>query len=158
MKKIDYSRDNSEYKYKYVFNWLYNYANANAEFFKSMPETIKLILTPKEVKFSKTSQFATSDVIIGHICTRFKVREEDLKSVCRKREFVIPRQICMFFIDLYTTLTLKEIGALFSNRDHSTVIYAKECVRDLCFVDKKYKQVIDEINEDIINIIKNNVN
>lgn len=58
-----------------------------------------------------------------------------LASKWRKREIVEIRQIGMSITSNNTKLTLKSIGNYYGGRDHSTVIFAKQTVSDLCETD-----------------------
>lgn len=68
--------------------------------------------------------------IIDIVCRVLDVEKEELISKSRERHIVEARQIAMYFIHRYCNLSLKPIGNLFGGRDHSTVIHARECVRD----------------------------
>ncbi len=74
--------------------------------------------------------FAPSDVnltmvdILQRTCEHFGVKIEDIRGKGRRQELVVPRQVAMYLIRELTTHSFPEIGAYFSNRDHSTVMYA----------------------------------
>lgn len=97
----------------------------------------------------KDKAFAIREIV----CDNFKVCSEDVQSVTRTRELVVPRQVCMYFMKLKTTLSLKEIGSFFGNRDHSTVIYASNTVNDLIDTQRFFAKRIMEIDRLLINII-----
>jgi len=78
------------------------------------------------------------------VTTYFNISSALIKSKSRKREIVIPRQIAMYFMWLKNIYSYKEIGIYF-NRDHSTVVYSKDTVKDLMDMDKKYNRKIIEI-------------
>lgn len=86
------------------------------------------------------------------VCDHFKVSTDDVQSAVRKRELVVPRQVCMYFIKLKTTLSLKEIGALFGNRDHATVIYAINTINDLIDTLRFFAKKMMEIDNLLIDI------
>lgn len=86
------------------------------------------------------------------VCNYFKVLPDDVQSAVRKRELVVPRQVCMYFIKLKTTLSLREIGGLFGNRDHSTVIYASNTVNDLIDTQRFFAKKIMEVDNLLIDI------
>lgn len=84
--------------------------------------------------------------IIEVVCKYLNVSEERLTGASRKRELVEGRHIAMAFIR-YTNrnLSLKQIGKLFGDRDHSTVIYAVQTYEDLYSTDKSFRKKIDII-------------
>jgi chromosomal replication initiator protein len=58
----------------------------------------------------------------------------------RRREYVVARHMCMWFIEKYSlTESLKATGTLFGERDHSTVIHAKQAINDRVDTDKKFR-------------------
>lgn len=85
-----------------------------------------------------------------------------MTSVIRRREYVEARQIAMFLCDKLCDrranvgVSLKQIGAAFGNRDHSTVIYACQTVSDIMDTDKFFKDKVLIIKQKIINHFKKN--
>lgn len=72
------------------------------------------------------------------------VRTEDLKAATRKKEIAAARQIAMFFCQKYTNNSVKIIGQLFGNRDHSTVTHASKAVVKKA-KEEGYKALLDGI-------------
>ncbi len=73
-----------------------------------------------------------------------------LEHKTRKRGITEARHIAMVIIsESFPEKTLREIGAYFGDRDHSTVIHAKNTVGDLLdtntYFKKKYEDVIEYI-------------
>ncbi len=74
--------------------------------------------------------FAPSDLVLSmadivqRTAEHFSVRAEDVRGKGRRQELVVPRQVAMYLIRELTPHSFPEIGAFFSGRDHSTVIYA----------------------------------
>jgi chromosomal replication initiator protein len=87
--------------------------------------------------------------IISAVCEYYKVEYYDLTTKSRKREFTEPRMIIIWLLRKYTNLSLKTIGAMFGNRDHSTIIYAAETIRDLIDTDFKFSQKVGQIERTI---------
>lgn len=90
------------------------------------------------------------DIIINIGCQYFNVPIEILQGKCRKREYVMPRQIIMYMLVTYTDMTYLNIGKLFM-RDHTTVIHSKDTVRDVMTVDDDMRDKIDELKKLIAN-------
>ena len=63
------------------------------------------------------------------VCKRYNVSLEDLNSKKKNNSIAWPRQVAMFLATELTSLSLPEIGREF-NRDHTTVIHAKEKVKE----------------------------
>lgn len=87
------------------------------------------------------------DFIQKTVADYFKVELDSLKGKIKKREFVIPRQVAMYFCKRYTQLTLSLIGENFGGRDHSTVIHALESVEDMMKADVNFKGSVDELGK-----------
>ena len=56
----------------------------------------------------------------------------------------------MYFAKKYTQCTLKRIGSLLGGRDHSTVIHAINNINELIKKEQNVKNVVDNINKEII--------
>lgn len=83
--------------------------------------------------------------IIAIIERRCGLQDGDLKSDSRKQKQVIPRQVAMYIIYHHTSLATPAVGRLFGGRDHSTVVYAKNKIRDL--IEQGDEQVLSLIHE-----------
>lgn len=74
----------------------------------------------------------TYNRIIKDVCECFDVPADKVKAKGRSgHTLVLARQLCMALIKNYTPLSLKEIGAIFNNRDHTTVIHSKQAIADI---------------------------
>jgi len=76
----------------------------------------------------------------------FNISVSDILSDKKKVIYSYPRHVAMYMSRKLTTLSFKEIGYLFGDRDHSTIIYA------INKIEKKIKEDIG-IKTDINNII-----
>ena len=79
----------------------------------------------------------------------YGISVENIKSKTRKREITQARQISMYFAKQLTKASLKNIGAYFGGRDHSTVIHACQTVNDLIDTDKRFKEDVEELEKRI---------
>jgi chromosomal replication initiator protein len=69
------------------------------------------------------------------------VRSDVIRSRSRKREVVIARQIAMYLSKEFTKCSLKTIGTYFG-RDHTSVIYAIQTVKNLMDTDPHYRDMV----------------
>ena len=83
------------------------------------------------------------------VCEYFGIKREQLLSKTRKREIALPRQLAMYFAKEYTNATFTKIGEEMGGKDHSTVMYACETIRDVSKIDKELKKYLKEIKEKI---------
>jgi chromosomal replication initiator protein len=71
----------------------------------------------------------TSDLIISVAAEYFDVTREEICSPSRSRPLVNARQMAMYLCRELTDLSLPKIGERFGGRDHSTVVFAVNKVR-----------------------------
>ena len=78
----------------------------------------------------------------------FKINTEDFTSKRKTQSVAWPRQIAMFLCTELTDLSLPEIGREF-NRDHSTVVHARDLVKEKVKTDPFFAAEINQIISDI---------
>ncbi len=78
----------------------------------------------------------------------FNIRMEDFNSKRKTQSVAWPRQIAMFLTTDLTDLSLPEIGREF-NRDHSTVVHARDTVKEKINTDPFFAAEINQIILDI---------
>ena len=83
------------------------------------------------------------------VADHFKVPVDKLQGKTRKRSVVIARQLSMYLAKNYTTNSLKSIGQNFGNRDHSTVIYSVQAVKDMMDTDLLFKDTVAELEKKV---------
>jgi chromosomal replication initiator protein len=64
-----------------------------------------------------------SEAIIRNICKKYGVECQQVYGNSRRKDFVVPRHICMYILSRYMGFGLHKIGEVF-DRDHTTVLYA----------------------------------
>lgn len=118
------------------------------------PETAELVAMCRSIGGVKDRP-ETVDVIIREVMEYYGQEFDIVKRKGRKREHVLSRQIIMYFLDIYTDMTLRSIGKLFEGKtpeegqDHSTVLHALDSVNNLRETDKKFNAVIERLNKEI---------
>lgn len=80
----------------------------------------------------------TVDDILEKVCGHYNVTQQNVFSRSRKRDYVIVRQVSMYFAQKYTKMPASRIGQLIGNRDHSTVIHSCSSVAQRLKVDKGF--------------------
>jgi len=66
----------------------------------------------------------TPEDVIDVVANYFKLPKSELISDLRKKEVMIPRQICMYLIREALSQSYETIGERFSGRNHTTVLHA----------------------------------
>jgi chromosomal replication initiator protein len=91
------------------------------------------------------SKKISPDLIMKIVASFFQTKISDLKSSRKHKVITYPRQIAMYLMRRYTSLSLPEIGQKFGGKDHSTVIHAIKKIEKKMVEDPQTKQVIDDI-------------
>ncbi len=86
------------------------------------------------------------------VADHYKIKTVDLKSTSRAKTIVIPRQVSMYLIKKHLDKSLVDIGRLFGNKDHTTVINALQRVELLQTKDSEIKKDIEELTNRIHSI------
>ena len=85
----------------------------------------------------------TPERILAAVSDRFGVRIDLLCGQRRTQTVALPRQVAMYLMRHFTSLSLAEIGRAFGGRDHSTVLYACRKVGLLIRDDNAMKEKVD---------------
>ncbi len=83
--------------------------------------------------------------IIETAANYYNVTMEQLQSKERTATLVLARQVSMYLLRTFGGMSLKEIGAYFGGKDHSTVIHAIDKITDLKKQDSSLSQDIHKI-------------
>ena len=103
----------------------------------------------KDIFKEKSDILPTADVIIEEVCRFYSIEPSVLRGQGRSKDISLARQIAMYLIRRMTNLSLKEIGAEFGNRDHSTVLSALNRMENLTKTDPEKAEIIKDITTNI---------
>ncbi|MDE5666976.1 MAG: chromosomal replication initiator protein DnaA, partial [Clostridia bacterium] len=92
----------------------------------------------------------TSSTIINAVTTYYNITKADLLGKSKKKEIVIPRQICCYLMCELLSLPLISIGKELGGRDHTTILYSRDKVDDMCRVNDKIAKDVDDIKNIIL--------
>jgi chromosomal replication initiator protein len=91
----------------------------------------------------------TPESILEYISKYYKLEESVIRGQQRIRDAVAARQIAMYLIRSMTNLSLDDIGKLFDNRDHSTVLYSIQQVEKKMKSDPAFAETVKEVKTNI---------
>ena len=94
-----------------------------------------------------SKQFISLQTIQNQVCSAFAIDLADMLSSTRVRSIVIARQVAMYLSKELTNHSYSEIGKVFGNRDHSTVIHAVKSIRDKIDFDHGLNSSIESIKK-----------
>jgi chromosomal replication initiator protein len=72
----------------------------------------------------------SSEEIIEAVANYYSLTTEELRGSRRTRRIALPRQIAMYLIREETESSLPQIGAMLGGRDHTTILYGYERIRE----------------------------
>jgi len=91
----------------------------------------------------------TPDAILEYISKYYGLEESVIRGQQRIRDAVAARQIAMYLIRSMTNLSLDDIGKVFDNRDHSTVLYSIQQVEKKMKKEPSFAETVKEIKTNI---------
>ncbi|MDE0119463.1 MAG: chromosomal replication initiator protein DnaA [Bdellovibrionales bacterium] len=95
-------------------------------------------LTANSPSFSKNSNFS---LVLKEVCAYFHIKASELKSSSRAQHIVYARNIAIYLARKDLNLSLKELGYLFGNRNHSTILHS------LKVIEKKKPKITSDLKE-----------
>ena len=123
-----------------------------ASILDEVPVSLKLateVLASDGLKKESSEDVITTTRIIDEVCAFYDVQKADLLSKKRNKELVKPRQVCMYLMTDLMPIPLDTIGQAM-DRDHATVIYAKNKIDELMKVDNKISVEVNDIKNLIL--------
>ena len=98
---------------------------------------------------SEISKEITIEYITKLVADHYDVEMNKIQGKTRKRSVVIARQLSMYLAKNLTNKSLKAIGQNFGGRDHSTVIYSCQAVKNMLDTDTMFKSTVKELEKKI---------
>lgn len=89
----------------------------------------------------------TAEQVLAAVAEFYHVDIADLTGRSRNKEIVVPRQMAMFLLREETGASLPHIGDTLGGRDHTTVMYAHEKMRELIETDDQRRREVLAIKE-----------
>ncbi|TAL67398.1 MAG: chromosomal replication initiator protein DnaA [Bacteroidetes bacterium] len=89
----------------------------------------------------------TIDDIKELVSNYYKMPVESLESQSRKHEIALARQMAIYLTKQFTQLSLKSIGAGFSNRDHSTILHSCQTIENYLVTDPSVKAAYEHLHK-----------
>ena len=85
----------------------------------------------------------TIEEIQKRVAEHWGIRLTDMTSARRSRTVARPRQVAMYLAKHFTDRSLPEIGRMFGNRDHTTVMHAVTRVTELMANDPDFREQVE---------------
>jgi len=112
-------------------------------------KTVTLELAKEALKdlLSKDNKPITAADIMKVVAAHYGIKVSDLKSKSNARPISYPRQVAMYICKHLTDLSYPEIGKVFNNKHHSTVMYSVEKIDQLMQDDQQVARTIDMLTK-----------
>jgi chromosomal replication initiator protein len=101
-------------------------------------ETLKDILPPEDKRLQ-------AGEIVKHVASHYGLRVSEIKSRNNSKQIAFPRQVAMYLCKQLTDLSYPEIGRLFNDKHHSTVMYSVEKIDKLRESDEDFGRTVAEL-------------
>ena len=85
----------------------------------------------------------TIEEIQKRVAEQWGIRLTDMTSARRSRNVARPRQVAMYLAKMFTDRSLPEIGRMFGNRDHTTVIHGIKQVTLIMETDPDFRERVE---------------
>jgi chromosomal replication initiator protein len=126
---------------------------------RSVAETIKRLnrnieLQGMDVRFNAAEMarkivVRTNEDVIDLVAGYYKITKSEIISEDRRKEVMIPRQVCMYLIRAILNQSYETIGESFSGRNHTTVMHAVSKMEKELQDDSKIKRDINALKREI---------
>jgi chromosomal replication initiator protein len=88
---------------------------------------------------------ASAAEIIKCVARHYGLKVSEIKSRSNAKQIAFPRQVAMYLCKQLTNLSYPEIGRLFHDKHHSTVMYSVEKIANLRQQDPELARVLDSL-------------
>jgi chromosomal replication initiator protein len=105
--------------------------------------TIELAREALKDLLSKDNKPITPADILKVVAAHYGLKVADLKSKSNARTIAFPRQVAMYMCKELTDLSYPEIGRLFNDKHHSTVMYSVDKIEQLKEDDSDLSRTLD---------------
>jgi chromosomal replication initiator protein len=110
------------------------------------PITIGLVNEALKESAGEKQEELQADDIIGCVCNFYKVSKADMLSKKKTKEIALARQVGMYLVLDMMSIPQLTVAKCF-NRDHSTVIYARDKITEQMETDRKLATEVNDIKK-----------
>ena len=112
-------------------------------------QPITLDITKEALRdlLAKENKPITAAEILKVVANHYGIKVSDMKTKSNARPIAYPRQVAMHLCKTLTDLSYPEIGKLFNNKHHSTVIYSVEKIERLKEEDPSVANTIEMLTK-----------
>jgi chromosomal replication initiator protein len=104
--------------------------------------------TLKDILPAEGRRLAPTDIIKA-VARHYDLKIAEIKSKNNSRQVVIPRQVAMYLCKRLTDISYPEIGKLFNDKHHSTVMYSVDKVQQLRESDPEFDRTLQALQRQL---------
>nr|MDQ2970944.1 DnaA/Hda family protein [Acidobacteriota bacterium] len=98
--------------------------------------------TLKDIVGTEENRVVPSE-LLKTVAAHYGLRVSDMKAKSNAKPIAFPRQVAMYLCRRLTALSYPEIGRLFNDKHHSTVMHSVEKIERLIEDDANFRKVIE---------------
>ena len=103
-------------------------------------ETLKDVLLPEHGR-------ALAPEIVKFVARHYGLKVNEIKSRNNSKQIAFPRQVAMYLCKQLTDLSYPDIGKLFNNKHHSTVMYSVDKIETLRSSDPDLDRTLETLGQ-----------
>jgi chromosomal replication initiator protein len=107
------------------------------------PITIELVKEALKDVLSKEDKPINSTEILRVVAAHYGLKVSDLKQKSNAKTIAFPRQVAMYLCKELTDLSYPEIGKVFADKHHSTVMYSVQQIKKMIEADAQFARTVD---------------
>jgi len=87
--------------------------------------------------------------IVTAVAAAYGLKKEQLLGRDRSREVALPRQVAMYLMREVGNISLPQIGEVLGGRDHTTVMYACDKIKDMIERDDRLRRQVLQLRDQL---------
>ena len=119
---------------------------------KDCADDLELVMHALKDELSMDTKVLNMDTITDAVCAYYNITKEEIKGSKKTKNIAEARQIDIYLINDMISVPLMSIGQYLGNRDHSTIIYARDKITEQIKSEGRIRMVV----KDIQNMINKN--
>ena len=126
---------------------LEGHLNKIAVFASLAGKTVTVDLAKEALKdvLSKEDKPITPPEILRVVATHYGLKVSDLKQKSNAKTIAFPRQVAMYLCKELTDLSYPEIGKVFADKHHSTVMYSVQQIKKMMDADAQFARTVETL-------------
>jgi chromosomal replication initiator protein len=92
----------------------------------------------------------TIDKIFAAVVKKYGIQKDDIIGQKRAKDIALARHTAIYLVREITELSLKRIGSIFDNRDHTSILHSYEKAKELIVKNPLFQSDVDEMKKEIL--------